>query len=141
MKKVFEVLGILVLIGLFCLNAFLLLPTKKVFGGVGDTPNTVSLTVSTATTTSATLPVLVAASNYNRRSGEIINDASTGTLYFYLQNFASGIAASTTVLANNGIAVAAGAHYQINGTNLYLGQIWVNSSTVGTKNVIFNEGQ
>ena len=95
-------------------------------------------TTAGATTTSTNLPVKVLSNNSDRHYATIQNDSDT-VVYLHLERFASGAAASTSVLLNQGIRLNAdGGTFEINVNNMYTGEIWATSSAAN-KNILFVE--
>lgn len=89
--------------------------------------------VTSTYTGSGGVPLLALARNNDRTYAAIVNDG-TADIYIYLTNFASADAATSTVVANNGIRVnAGGGSYEILPENLYLGDIWVASTTAAQR--------
>lgn len=107
-------------------------------GLIGTLPLNGLITNSATSTTSA-LPVLVLDTNASRRYAMICNDSDT-VAYLYLGNFASGAAASTTVVVGKGIRLnASGSCYtMIDDENLWQGQVWA-TSTAASKSLIYVE--
>lgn len=96
------------------------------------------MTTRIATSTLTTEAQIILPRNVNRKYAAVINDSDTA-VYIHLANFADNSAASTTVVRNRGIRLnASGGSYEILPENMYIGDIWVASTTVA-KTLLVNE--
>jgi hypothetical protein len=92
-----------------------------------------------ATTTSATNNIKLLNTNTRRRYALVINDSDT-TIYLYPGYFADTSAASTTLMANQGIRLNAnGGSFEIEETNLYIGQLWLATTTADKKVLVIEK--
>ena len=133
------VVGFLSLICAVLSLSFALVKNPAFLGSfVGPGFNVIDTVTHTATSTDGVLPMKLLEENTSRLNAVIQNDSDTA-LYIFFQEFASNIAASTTVLVNTGIRVNAnGGEYVIKPENLYTGQVWA-TSTAGSKNILITE--
>ena|SRR3990167_7189199 len=106
-------------------------PQQPILGLAGSAYaiNQIDRTTLTNTSTHTNNAQIILPRNNNRKYAIIVNDSSVA-VYIHLRNFDSNNAASTTV--RNGIGIrlnASGGNYEILPENLYIGDIWIASTT------------
>lgn len=104
------------------------------FAGPGF--NVIDPPTQTSTTTDSSDATKILSRNSSRIYGLVVNDSDTD-LYIHFTNFADSNAASTTVIQNEGVRLSAsGGNYEILPENMYIGDIWVASTTAAKKLLI-----
>lgn len=105
--------------------------TNQQLGAFSAPYNILQNITHTSTNTASVLPTLILPRNASRRYARCTNESS-GTIFFWFQNFDSNIAASTTVNMN-GISVTASSSYDINPDNMWIGDVWATATASGRK--------
>lgn len=98
---------------------------KDYVGGSPDANRFDTITSGSATTSTTTIQQLLA-KNASRSYAHITNQG-TSTIFMMMSS------TSTGAVANAGIQLTSGESYDINSENLYIGDIWLATSSVATK--------
>ena len=113
--------------------------TPPLGAGSQGTVNVVDKIIRGTTTTLDTNSQIVIPASSTRIYALIINDSDTD-IYLHFQNFTDHVAASTTVIRNRGIRLNAnGGSYEILPENMYVGDVWVASTTASGKRILTSE--
>lgn len=107
--------------------------TGEVLGGYSQGANNILTFVSSnATTTAVGLPTLLIARNPTRQYCYVVNNSDTA-IFLTFKNFASDVAASTSVgVANGGLRLNAnGGSYECLPENMVQSDIWASSTASG----------
>ena len=86
-------------------------------------------TTTSTNTGSGGLPVKLLARGSDRRNATIQNNGSAD-VYIYIADFASDVAASTTVKINNGFLLKPAGSYEILPENMFMDDIWAATTSV-----------